>query len=82
MVLRILKYLNEHSRMLKRLFFLLLALTVVFDFYAPRHEAHFFGDSIIGFWSLFGILGCLGMIIVCKGLSHVWLMKKEDYYDK
>jgi len=81
-MVRILKYLNEHSGMLKRIFFVFLALTVVFDLYAERHEPHFFGDSIIGFWSLFGILGCLGMIILCKGLSHVWLMKKEDYYDK
>jgi len=81
-MVRILKYLNEHSRMLKRIFFVFLILTVVFDLYAARHEPHFFGDSIIGFWSLFGILGCLGMIIFCKGLSHVWLMKKEDYYDK
>ena len=82
MVLRILNYLNERSSMLKRIFFVFLALAVVFDFYAARHEPHFFGESIIGFWSLFGVLGCLGMIILCKGLSHVWLMKKEDYYDK
>jgi hypothetical protein len=81
-MVRILKYLNEHSGMLKRIFFVYLILAVVFDFYVKRHEIHFFGDSIIGFWALFGILGCLGMIIVCKGLSHVWLMKKEDYYDK
>ena len=82
MLLRILNYLNEHSLMLKRLFFAFLAFTVVFDFYASRHEPHFFGDSIIGFWSVFGLLGCLGMIVVWKGLSHVWLAKKEDYYDK
>jgi hypothetical protein len=81
-MVRLLKYLNEHSSMLKRIFFVFLILAVVFDFYAPRHELHFFGDGIIGFWSVFGIFGCLGMIIVCKGLSHVWLMKKEDYYDK
>ena len=82
MVLRILNYLNEHSRMLKRIFFIFLALFVVFDFYAVRHEPHFFGDTIIGFWSLFGVLGCLGMIVICKGIAHVWLEKEEDYYDK
>jgi len=82
MVLRILNYLNKHSRMLKGIFFVFLALTVVYDFHAVRHKPHFFGDSIIGFWSLFGVLGCLGMIVICKGLSHVWLEKEEDYYDK
>ena len=82
MLLRILNYLNEHSLMLKRIFFVFLALFVVFDFSAARHAPHFFGDSIIGFWSLFGLIGCLGLIIVFKGLSHVWLEKEEDYYDK
>lgn len=81
-MVRLLNYLNEHSVMLKRIFFVFLVLAVVFDLYVKRHEIHFFGDAIFGFWSLFGIIGCLGMIIVCKGLSHVWLMKKEDYYDK
>jgi len=81
-MVRLLKYLNERSHVLKWLFFAFLTLTVVLDFYAARHESHFFGDAIIGFWSLFGVLGCLGMIVVCKGLSHVWLMKEEDYYDK
>ena len=81
-MIRLLKYLNERSHVLKWLFFAFLALFVVLDFYATRHESHFFGDSLIGFWSLFGVLGCLGMIVICKGLSHAWLAKKEDYYDK
>jgi drug/metabolite transporter (DMT)-like permease len=82
MMKRILEYLNKHSKVLKRLFFAFLLVTVAYDFFAERHHAHFFGDSIIGFWAGFGILGCLGMIIVCKGLSHVWLEKEEEYYDK
>ena len=81
-MVRLLKYLNRHSSVLKILFFISLGLFVVFDFYAERHHFHFFGDSIIGFWALFGVFGCLGMIVFCKGLSHVWLVKKEDYYDK
>jgi len=81
MMVRILNYLNKRSQVLKRLFFVFLLMTVVVDFFAKRHHAHFFGDSIIGFWSVLGILGCLGMIIFCKGLSHVWLEKEEDYYD-
>lgn len=81
-MVRLLTFLNERSRVLKWLFFVFLALTVVFDFFAERHSSHFFGDSIIGFWSVFGGLGCLAMIVLCKGLSHVWLEKEEDYYDK
>ena len=81
-MVRLLDFLNRHSNVLKILFFVFLALFVALDFYAERHHSHFFGDSIIGFWALFGVFGCLGMIVFCKGLSHVWLMKEEDYYDK
>ena len=66
----------------KRLFFgSLCALAVIFDFFIERHEAHFLGDRIYGFWSMFGLACCLGMIFFCKWLAHAWLMKDEDYYD-
>lgn len=81
-MVRLLRYLNERSHILKSLFFVFLIITIVFDFFAERHGHHFFGDSIFGFWSIFGALGCLGMIVFCKGLSHVWLEKEENYYDK
>jgi len=81
MMARLIGYLRNHSQELKWLFFIFLASCIVFDFFADRHEPHFWGDTIIGFWTLVGIVGCLGMIIICKGLSHIWLMKGEDYYD-
>ena len=79
---RLIGYLREHSRILKHAFFGFLVFSIVFDFLAERHEPHFFGDNIIGFWSVFGLAACLGMIVLCKGLSHVWLEKKETYYDE
>lgn len=82
MMARLFTYLRDHSQVLKWLFYVFLALAIAFDFFAERHQPHFWGDGIVGFWSMFGILGCLGMIVFCKGLSHVWLMKDEDYYDK
>ncbi len=78
---RIFEYLHEHAGMLKRFFLVLLVIAVVLDFFVHREEVHFFGDRISGFWSLFGILGCLAMIVLCKLLSSVWLKKGEDYYD-
>ena len=75
-------YLRERSVVLKWVFFAYLAAAVVFDFFVERYHAHFWGDHIIGFWTIFAFFGCLGMIVVFKGLSHVWLMKDEDYYDE
>jgi hypothetical protein len=79
---KIIVSLQKNAPVLKWLFFCFLTFSIVFDFFADRHESHFWGDDIIGFWTLTGIFGCLAMIVVCKGLCHVWLMKSEDYYDE
>jgi hypothetical protein len=73
--------LRARSDILRLIFFAFLGFAIVFDFFAERHQAHFWGDHIIGFWTMFALLGCLGMIVVFKGLANVWLMKGEDYYD-
>jgi hypothetical protein len=78
---KIFEYLHRHSKALKWLFFALLALVVTGDFFVERHEVHFFGDKIYGFWALFGLTVCIAMTYLCKGLSHTWLGKDEDYYD-
>ncbi len=70
------------SKTVKRIAYGVLALLVVVDFIIPRHEIHFFGDKIPGFWSLFGFIACILIIVISKWIGHAWLMKDEDYYDK
>ena len=60
----------------------LLVLLILVDFIIPRHEIHFFGDKIPGFWSLFGLISCALIIVVSKWIGQLWLMQDEDYYDK
>jgi len=59
-----------------------LVLLILADFIIPRHEIHFFGDKIPGFWSLFGFISCVLIIVVSKWIGHHWLVRDEDYYDK
>jgi drug/metabolite transporter (DMT)-like permease len=82
MMAQVIEWLRERSGILKGFFFAFLVFAVAFDFLIERHDPHFWGDEIIGFWSLFALLGCLGLIVVFKGISHVWLQKEEDYYDR
>lgn len=82
MMAKLITYLRDHSRALKYLFFSYLVFTIAFDYFAERHEPHFFGDNIIGFWAFFGTFVCLGMVVLCKGLYNNWLKQDEDYYDK
>jgi uncharacterized membrane protein SirB2 len=79
---KLLEYLHRRRNTLKRLFFAVLALIVIGDFAIERHEAHFAGDRIYGFWSLFGLAVCIAMTYLCKGASHKWLGKDVDYYDR
>ena len=70
------------TKTVKKLAYGILVLLIVADFIIPRHEIHFFGDRIPGFWSLFGFISCALIIIVSKWLGHHWLMRDDDYYDK
>ncbi len=70
------------TKVAKRLAYGALVLLIVVDFIIPRHEIHFFGDKIPGFWSLFGFIACVLIIIVSKWIGHMGLMKNENYYDE
>lgn len=71
---------TKNSRTLKKVFFGWLALVVLFDVVQPRDYAHFLIDKIFLFWSVFGAIGCFLLIKAGKGLAHLILGKKEDYY--
>ena len=65
----------------KKIAYGILVLLFIVDFIIPRHEIHFFGDKIPGFWSIFGFSACVVIIIVSKWLGKNGLMRDEDYYD-
>lgn len=67
---------------IKRIAYGVLILLILVDFIIPRHEIHFFGDKIPGFWSFFGFIACVVIIVASKWLGKFGLMKDEDYYDK
>ena len=69
------------TKTVKKIAYGILVLLFIVDFIIPRHEIHFFGDKIPGFWSIFGFSACVVIIIVSKWLGKNGLMKDEDYYD-
>ena len=69
------------TKTVKKIAYGILILLFIVDFIIPRHEIHFFGDKIPGFWSIFGFSACVVIIIVSKWLGKNGLMKDEDYYD-
>ena len=70
------------TKIVKKIAYGMLVLLILADFIIPRHEIHFFGDKIPGFWSLFGFISCVLIIVVSKWIGHHWLVRDEDYYDE
>lgn len=81
------RYIEDKGFMkkIKWLAYIGFVLVILFDIgvhLLPGHAAeHFFGDKIWGFWAIFGFVICILMILICKGIGHAVLMKKENYYD-
>lgn len=71
----------NNTKPLKRIAYVILALTVVLDLFIPRDYVHFFWDDIPGFSAVYGFISCILIIIVSKALGHYWLSRPEEYYD-
>lgn len=61
-----------------------LALLVVVDiFFVDKSHAHTWAEQHIpGFWTVFGFVACVLIIVVSKWYGHLGIMTREDYYDR
>ncbi len=59
-----------------------LALSVLVDLPFSDGHGDFAWSNILGFFALFGLIGCVAIILISKWLGHHWLQRKEDYYDR
>ena len=66
----------------RRLFYLVLVLTVAADFVVPREHTEFLWERLPGWSALYGFGSCVFLIFFSKFLGHQGgLMRREDYYD-
>ena len=66
----------------KKIAYIVLILVIIADFFIPRHEIHFIGDKIPGFWSIFGFVACILIILISKWIGHLGIMQDENYYNE
>ena len=66
----------------KKIGYIVLILVFIVDFFIPRHEIHFIGDKVPGFWSLFGFIACILIILISKWIGHLGIMQDENYYNE
>lgn len=73
---------EEHARQRRRLFYLVLVLSVIADFLVPREHAEYSWERLPGWSAVYGFVSCVLLIFVSKFLGHQGgLMRREDYYD-
>jgi hypothetical protein len=67
-----------------RLYFFLLALSLVLDFvwlYAGQFHFQFPFQRLPQFFAMFGLFGCMLLILIAKGMG-IFIVVDEDYYLK
>ena len=71
---------------LKLAFYIALAVIAMAEFGLPRlfHDEHaeFWFEDLPAWESVYGLISCIVIIVGSKILGKVWLMKREDYYDR
>ena len=70
------------TKIMKRIAYAVLIIIILIDFFIPRHEIHFIGDGITGFWSLFGFVACIVIILISKWIGRLGIMQDENYYNE
>jgi hypothetical protein len=58
-----------------------LALVLALNFIAQPEQVQHFWEKIPIFEAVFSFFGCLLIIFVSKALGHLFLQRREDYYD-
>ena len=71
---------------LKRWAYVGLAVVALAEIALPRifgaGESHFPFEDFPAWGSLYGLISCAAIVIVSKLIGKLWLMRREDYYDR
>ncbi|MCX6884240.1 MAG: hypothetical protein WCR20_10455 [Verrucomicrobiota bacterium] len=84
-LVRLIEFLQQRMKLLIKLSYVVLALLVVADalpFIVHKEHAHTAPEHIPGFWSAYGFVACVLIIIVSKWFGHAGIMKRENFYDE
>jgi hypothetical protein len=82
-LLKLIEFLRNRLKTVVRVCFGLLALLVLADgLFVSKHEAHTGPEHLPGFWSVFGFVACVVIVLASKAFGHAGIMTREDYYDE
>lgn len=84
-IVKFIEFLRQRLKTVVRVSLAALLLLILVDalpFVVDKHHAHTAVEKLPGFWSIFGLAGCVILILVSKWFGHLGIMTREDYYDE
>lgn len=82
-LVQLIEALRNRLKTVVQVCFGLLAVLIVLDaVLVSKEHAHTRIEHLPAFWSLFGFLGCVVIVIGSKWFGHAGIMTREDYYDE
>lgn len=82
-LVQLIEFLRNRLKTVVRICFGLLALLILVDaLLVDKEHAHTRLEHLPAFWSVFGFLGCVVIIVASKWFGHAGIMTREDYYDE
>jgi hypothetical protein len=80
---QLIEFLRNRLKAVVRVCFGVLALLILVDaFFVNKEHAHTGPEHFPAFWSVFGFVGCVVIIVFSKWFGHAGIMTREDYYDE
>ena len=84
-LLALIEFLRRHLKVVIWICLGLLVVRVLADAVpaiVDKHHAHTKAEHFPGFWSAFGFIACVLIVLVSKAFGHAGIMQREDYYDE
>ncbi len=80
---KLIEFLRNRLKMVVRISCAILALLILVDaLWVNKEHAHTGPEHLPGFWSVFGFVGCVVIVLLSKWYGHAGIMTREDYYDE
>lgn len=84
-LLRLIDFLRDRLPTVVRVGLAALAVLIALDAIpavVDKEHAHTAAEHLPAFWAVFGLLGCLVLVVFAKSFGHAGVTKREDYYDE
>jgi hypothetical protein len=78
----LIEFLRNRLKTVIRVSLVVLALVFLWDaVMVSKEHAHTAVERIPGFWSVFGFVACVLIVILSKWFGHAGIMTRENYYE-